>query len=143
MMDEENFKGCILSCQPCNKLEKAVEVVDWENIKVKASKLKGLDKYIKIYDSADWEEGSAGLLWHKSCKIKICRERKLQETLYRKRKIFANAVKQEVQIERPSAPPRKTSPQSVGIVHAKNIWTWCMKGDDSSKIPKWEKFYKI
>ena len=34
-----------------------------------------------------------------------------------KRKNDARAVKQEVQIERPSAPPRKTTRQSVGIVH--------------------------
>ena len=45
------------------------------------------------------------------------RERELQQALDRKRKNDARAVKQEVQIERPSAPPRKTTRQSVGIVH--------------------------
>ena len=35
------------------------------------------------------------------------RERELQQALDRKRKNDARAVKQEVQIERPSAPPRK------------------------------------
>ena len=44
-------------------------------------------------------------------------EGKLQQVLNRKRENDANAVKQEVQIERPSAPPRKTTRQSVGIVH--------------------------
>ena len=28
MMGVENVKNCILSCQPCEKLEKAVKVVD-------------------------------------------------------------------------------------------------------------------
>ena len=28
MMGEENVKNCILSSQPCDKLEKAVKVVD-------------------------------------------------------------------------------------------------------------------
>ena len=49
----------------------AIKVVDWKNIKVKATKWKGLDKYSNVYNSADWEEGSAGLLWHISCKTEI------------------------------------------------------------------------
>ena len=122
MMDEENVENCILCCQPCDKLEKAIKVVDWENVEVKASKWKGSDKYSDVYDSFDWEEGSTGLVWHKSCKIEICGERKLQEALNRKRKNNTNAVKQEVQIERPSAPPRKTTRQSVRIVRQKNLW---------------------
>ena len=65
MMDEENVKNCILSCQPCDELEKAIKAVDLENLKVKASKWKGIDKYSNVYDSVDWEEGSAGLVWHK------------------------------------------------------------------------------
>ena len=56
-------------------------------------------------------------MWHKSCKTEICREKKLQQALDKKRKNDAKAVKQEVQIERPSAPPRKMTHQSVGIVH--------------------------
>ena len=100
MMNEQNVKSCILRCQPCNELEKAVKVVDWENLKVKVSKWKGLDKYSNVYDSVDGEEGSSWLVWHKPCKIEICRERKLQQALYSKRKNDANAVKQEVQIER-------------------------------------------
>ena len=81
------------------------------------SKWKGLDKCSNVYGSVDWEEGSAGLVWHKSCKVKICRERELQQALDRKGKNDARAVKQEVQIERPSPPLRKTTRQSVGIVH--------------------------
>ena len=82
-------------------------------------------------------------MWHKSCKIEICRERKLQQALNRKRKKDANAVKQEVQIQHPSAPPCKTTCQSVGIIPQKNLCIWCMKGDDLSKDPKWDKFCKI
>ena len=96
MMDEENVENCILCCQPCDELEKAIKVVDWENLEVKASKWKGSDKYSDVYDSFDWEEGSTGLVWHKSCKIEICGERKLQEALNRKRKNNTNTVKQEV-----------------------------------------------
>ena len=40
----------------------AIRAVDWENLKVKASKWKGLDKYSHVYDSVVWEEGSAGLV---------------------------------------------------------------------------------
>ena len=54
-----------------------------------------------------------------------------------------NTIKQEVQIERPSAPPRKTTLQSVGIVHQKNLCTRCMKEDDLSKHPKREWLSKI
>ena len=54
----------------------AIRAVDWENLKVKASKWKGLDKYSHVYDSVVWEEGSTGR--RKSCKIEICGERKLQ-----------------------------------------------------------------
>ena len=71
-MDEKNVKNCILCCQLCGELEKAIKAVDWEKLKVKASKWKGLDKYSNVYDSVDWEEGSVGLVWHKSCKIEIC-----------------------------------------------------------------------
>ena len=136
MMDEEYVKSCILCCQPCDELEKTIKVVNWKNLKVKASKWKGLDKYNNVYESDDWEEGSAGLVWHKSCKIETCGERKLQQALKRKRKNDANAVKQEVQIEHSPAPPSKTTRQNVGIVHQKNHCIWCMKGDDSSKHPK-------
>ena len=45
MMDEVNVKSCILCCQPCNELENAIKIVDWENLKVKASKWRELDKY--------------------------------------------------------------------------------------------------
>ena len=93
MMDEENVKNCILCCQQCEEL---VKTVDWENLKIKGSKWKGLDKYSNVYDSVDWEEGSAGFVWHKSCEIEICGERKLQQALNRKRKNDVNAVKQEV-----------------------------------------------
>ena len=96
------LKKCILCCQPCNELEMAIKVVDWENLKVKTSKWKGLDKYSNVYDSVDWQEGSAGLVWHKSCKTELRRERKLQQALNRERIDDANAVKQEIQIERPS-----------------------------------------
>ena len=34
----DNVKNCIMRCQPCNKLEKVIKVVDWENLKIKASK---------------------------------------------------------------------------------------------------------
>lgn len=44
MMDEENVQNGIWSCEPCDELEKAKKVVDWENLKVKASKWDGLDK---------------------------------------------------------------------------------------------------
>ena len=116
-------------------------MVDEEN--VKGSKQKGLHKYSNAHDSVNWEEGSTGLVWHRSCKIEICRERKLQQVLNKKRKNYANAVKQDVQTKRPSTPPRKTTRQSVGIVHLKNVCIWCMKGDDSSKHPKRDKFYNI
>ena len=87
MMDEENVKNCILCYQPCDELEKAIKAVDWENLKVKvSSKWKELDKYSDVYDSVDWAEGSAGHVWHKSCKIEICGERKPQQALNRKRK---------------------------------------------------------
>ena len=49
------------------------KVADWKNLKV--SKWKELDKYCNVKDSVDWEEGSAGLAWHKSCKIEICGEK--------------------------------------------------------------------
>ena len=109
----------------------------------KASQLKGLDKYSNVYCSVDWEEASVGLLWHNSCKIEICGERKLQQALNRKRKNDAKAVKAEVQIERLSVPPGKATRQSVGVVHQKNLCIWFMKEDDSSKHPKRDKFYKI
>ena len=60
----------ILCYQPCDEIGKAIKAVDWKN-----SKWKGLDKYSNVYGSVDWEEGSAGLVWHKSCKVEICRER--------------------------------------------------------------------
>ena len=41
MMDDESVKDCILCCQPCDELEKAIEVVNWENVNVKASNGKG------------------------------------------------------------------------------------------------------
>ena len=66
MMDDESVKNCILCCQPCDQLEKAIEVVNWENVNVKASKWKGLDKYSNAYDSVDWKECSVGLVWHTS-----------------------------------------------------------------------------
>ena len=90
MMDEENVKNCILCCQPRTKLEKV-------NLKVKASKWKGLDKYSKVYDSVDWEESSAGFVWHKSCEIEICRERELQQALDRK-KNDANPVNKKFKL---------------------------------------------
>ena len=74
MMDEVNVKSCILCCQPWHELEKTIKIVDWENLKVKASKWKELDKYSNVCDSVNWEEGSVGLVWHKPCKIKRCRE---------------------------------------------------------------------
>ena len=58
------------------------------------------------------------------------------------KKKWCKCSKQEVQIERPSAPPCKTTCQSVGIVHQKNLCIWCMKGDDSSKHPKRDKFHQ-
>ena len=88
MMDEENVKNCILCCQPCNELGKAMKVVDWEHLKVMASKWKGLDKYSNAYHNFDWEEGSAGLVWHKLCKKDMCRKEKLQQALKRKRKMM-------------------------------------------------------
>ena len=116
MMDEENVENCILCCQPCNELEKVIKVVDYENLKFKASKWKGLDKYSKVYASVEWEGSSADIfVWHKSCQIEICRERKLQQVLNRKKK-WRKSSKQ-VQIEHPSAPPRKTTCQSDGITH--------------------------
>ena len=60
----------ILCYQPCDEIGKAIKAVDWKN-----SKWKGLDKYSNVYGSVDWEEGSAGYVWHKSCKVEICRER--------------------------------------------------------------------
>ena len=62
MMGEENVKNCLMCCQPCDEFEKAIKTIDWENLKVKASKWKGLDKYSDVYDSVDWEEGYAGLV---------------------------------------------------------------------------------
>ena len=60
-MDEENVENCILCCQPCNELEKVIKVVDYENLKFKASKWKGLDKYSKVYASVEWEGSSADI----------------------------------------------------------------------------------
>ena len=54
-----------------------------------------------------------------------------------------NTIKQEVQIDRPSAPPRKTTRQSVGIVHQKNLCIQRMKEDYLSKHPKREGLSKI
>ena len=31
-MDKVNGKSCIMCCQPCDKLEKAIKVEDWENV---------------------------------------------------------------------------------------------------------------
>ena len=74
IMDEDNFKNCTMCCQPCDDCRL---VADWENLNIKASRWKGLDSNSIVYDSVDWEEGSAGLHWHKSCKIEIYGERKL------------------------------------------------------------------
>ena len=52
-MNEENVKNCILCGQPCDELEKAIKVVYWENLKVKGSKWKGVDKYSNVYNSVD------------------------------------------------------------------------------------------
>ena len=57
-----------------------------------------MDKYSNVHDSVDWEEGSYGLVIHKSGKTEICEESKLQQVLDWKRKNDANAMKQEVQI---------------------------------------------
>ena len=59
-------------------------------------------------------------MWHKSCKIEICGERTLQQALNWKRNNDANTVKQVVQIERPSAPPKSwncSSEKSLHIVY--------------------------
>ena len=58
IMDEDNFKNCTMCCQPCDDCRL---VADWENLNIKASKWKGLDSNSIVYDSVDWEEGSAGL----------------------------------------------------------------------------------
>ena len=83
MMNEKNVKNTVLSTMRRNR--NAIKAVDWKN-----SKWKVLDKYSNVYGSVDWEEGSAGLVWHKSCKVEVCREREwereLQQALDRKKK---------------------------------------------------------
>ena len=110
----------ILCYQPCDEIGKAIKAVDWKN-----SKWKGLDKYSNVYGSVDWEEGSAGLVWHKSCKVEICRERErereLQQALDRKKKMM-QCSKTEVQIERPSAPPRKVLESFIRKIFTYGVW---------------------
>ena len=65
MMNEKNVKNTVLSTMRRNR--NAIKAVDWKN-----SKWKVLDKYSNVYGSVDWEEGSAGLVWHKSCKVEVC-----------------------------------------------------------------------
>ena len=85
----------ILCYQPCDEIEKAIKAADWKN-----SKWKGLDKYSNVYGSVDWEEGSAGLVWHKSCKVEICRERERESSSkhWTGKKNDARAVKQKFKL---------------------------------------------
>ena len=62
LIDEGNIKNCILRCQPCDVLEKAITFIYWKILKVKTSKWKGLDKDRNVYDCVDWKKDSAGLV---------------------------------------------------------------------------------
>ena len=75
--------------------------------------------------------------------MEICGERKVNQVLNRKIKSEADKVLQEVEVERPCSPLQKVICQSFGIVNQKNLCIWCMKGDDASKHPKRDNFYKI
>ena len=70
----------ILYCTVNHKMNLKSNKGCWSG-KFKASKWKGLGKCSNDYNNVEWEEGSAGLVWHKS--IELYWERKLKQVLNR------------------------------------------------------------
>ena len=124
---------CILCIQPCDEKQKYPSDQEWNIFHANACKWRGLDKYGIMADSVNWRAGPQGKLWHKTCKLNLSGERKLQQAIKRKENasaVVADEKEGTVTARDDDEDKRPATKQSIGPIHDSTLCIWCMKGYD-------------
>ena len=126
---------CVLNCGETCDVKDVISVDRWKQLKSKWERWKGLDRFGKVFDTFDWDNGPDGFYMHANCYISLSLKRKFEQSLKRKdqdtTEITSEKSADNDDKESSSATVKRLRSSIDGPVHAKDKCIWCMKGADT------------
>ena len=134
---------CILKCgKPCCETDSISNITPdkWTKVKTQSQKWRGLDKYGRVWESTNWDEGPEGQFMHDGCYISLCSKRGLEQAVKRKQKADAENEQPLPNMEQdlssvhdacPVTPPQKRTRSSTGVLYSKHLCVWCLQPKDT------------